>query len=105
MAGQLTPPSPFVYLLFTSTNSDVSVLAISKAKRSEPASSQTPTIDSTVQHVGSASRNDQLTLRAKVSIVPMSSQLVYFLVYLINFRSLSESSTVVQSRRRSTTLV
>ncbi|KAH8995217.1 hypothetical protein EDB86DRAFT_1182462 [Lactarius hatsudake] len=40
------------------------MLAISKAIKTEPASSQTPTIDTTVQHIESASP----TLRAKVAL-------------------------------------
>jgi len=73
MAGQPTPPqsvplSISLHLLIP----DGSVLAISKAVKTEPASSQTPNIDTTVQHIESASRKDQPTLRAKVSILPSS---------------------------------
>ncbi|KAH9168292.1 hypothetical protein EDB89DRAFT_2074118 [Lactarius sanguifluus] len=44
------------------------MLAISKAVKTEPASSQTPTIDTTVQYIESASRRDQPTLRSKVAL-------------------------------------
>jgi hypothetical protein len=50
-----------------------SVLAISKVRKKEPASSQTPTIDITMEHIESASREDQLLLRAKASIMLPSS--------------------------------
>ncbi|KAN0133015.1 hypothetical protein V8E53_009188 [Lactarius tabidus] len=43
------------------------MLAISKARKTEPASSQTPTIDITMEHIASASRNDQSLLRARVA--------------------------------------
>ncbi|KAH9171032.1 hypothetical protein EDB89DRAFT_1973706 [Lactarius sanguifluus] len=42
-------------------------MAISKAMKTEPASSQTPTIDITMQHIESASRNDQRLLRTRVA--------------------------------------
>ena len=45
------------------------VLAISKARKTEPASSQTPTIDITMEHTESASRKDQRHLRTEVSTV------------------------------------
>ncbi|KAH9020419.1 hypothetical protein EDB84DRAFT_567649 [Lactarius hengduanensis] len=41
------------------------MLAIYKAMKTEPASSQTPTIDVTMQHIESASRNDQRLLRTR----------------------------------------
>ncbi|KAH8995218.1 hypothetical protein EDB86DRAFT_2922821 [Lactarius hatsudake] len=44
------------------------MLAISKAVKTEPASSQTPTIDTTMQYIESASRKDQPTLRSKVAL-------------------------------------
>jgi hypothetical protein len=49
------------------------VLAISKRVKTEPASSQTPTIDTTMPLIESASRNDQSVLRDQVSIMPLSS--------------------------------
>ena len=46
------------------------VLTISKAIKTEPASSQTPTLEITMQHIEPASRADQHVLRAKVSATP-----------------------------------
>ncbi|KAH8997209.1 hypothetical protein EDB86DRAFT_937136 [Lactarius hatsudake] len=43
------------------------MLAIYKAMKTEPASSQTTTIDETMQHIESASRNDQRLLRTRVA--------------------------------------
>ncbi|KAF8256992.1 hypothetical protein EI94DRAFT_127631 [Lactarius quietus] len=43
------------------------MLAISRRKKTEPASSQTPTIDTTMEHIESANRNDQQALRHAVS--------------------------------------
>ncbi|KAH9046948.1 hypothetical protein EDB83DRAFT_2403959 [Lactarius deliciosus] len=43
------------------------MLAIYKAMKTEPASSQTPTIEETMQHIESASRNDQRLLRTRVA--------------------------------------
>ncbi|KAH9171033.1 hypothetical protein EDB89DRAFT_1973712 [Lactarius sanguifluus] len=42
-------------------------MAISKAMKTEPASSQTPTIDITMQHIESAPRKDQRRLRTQVA--------------------------------------
>jgi len=53
---------------------DGSVLATSKAMKTEPSSSQTPAIGTTMQHIESASREDQRVLRANVSIMPLSSR-------------------------------
>ncbi|KAH9033502.1 hypothetical protein EDB85DRAFT_1951170, partial [Lactarius pseudohatsudake] len=78
-----------------------SPLAISKAMKTEPASSQTPTIDVTMQHIESASRKDQRRLRTQVSIMPSSSRFCL----LMDLRSLSENSIVVRSQRYSTALV
>ncbi|KAH9059036.1 hypothetical protein EDB87DRAFT_836873 [Lactarius vividus] len=44
------------------------MLAISKAVKTEPTSSQTPTIDTTVQYIESASRKDQPTLGSQVAL-------------------------------------
>jgi hypothetical protein len=52
------------------------VLAVSKARKTEPASSQIPTIDITTGHIESASRKDQSLLRAKVSVMFSSSSFV-----------------------------
>ena len=52
-----------------------SVLAISTANKTEPTSSQTPTIDTTMEHIDSASRKGQRFLRAMVSIVLPSSRI------------------------------
>ncbi|KAH8993056.1 hypothetical protein EDB86DRAFT_2830278 [Lactarius hatsudake] len=43
------------------------MLAIYKAMKTVPASSQTPTVDITMQHIESASRNDQRLLRTQVA--------------------------------------
>lgn len=51
-----------------------SVLAISKANKTEPASSQTPTLDTTMEHIESASRKDQRLLKTLVRIVLSSSR-------------------------------
>ena len=60
------------------------VLAISKAIKTEPASSQTPTLEITMQHIESASRADQRVLRAKVSATP-SCVLSRFRLRLLNW--------------------
>ncbi|KAH9035620.1 hypothetical protein EDB85DRAFT_1943256 [Lactarius pseudohatsudake] len=76
------------------------MMAISKAMKTEPASSQTPTIDITMQHIVSPSRKDQRRLRTQVSIMPSSSRFCL----LMDLRSLSENSIVVRSQRYSTAL-
>ena len=64
-------PSSLFHLSLTSTECWCLVLAISKRKKTQPASSQTPTIDATMEHIESATRDDQRILRNAVSIVPL----------------------------------
>lgn len=53
---------------------DNSVLAASKARKTVPASSQTPTIDMTMKHIEAPSvSQDQHLLRAKVKVSIMLS--------------------------------
>jgi hypothetical protein len=62
-------PSSFVYLYFSLRlpapvyQPDGSVLVISKAIKTEPAIGQAPTLETTLQHIESASRADQRGLR------------------------------------------
>ncbi|KAN0132173.1 hypothetical protein V8E53_009939 [Lactarius tabidus] len=44
------------------------MLAISRRKKTQPASSQTPTIDTTMEHIESATRDDQSNLRNAVAL-------------------------------------
>jgi len=76
------------------------VLAISKAKKTEPSSSQTPTIDATAQHIEAASQSEQRNLRTQVSV-----KLSPFVLLRRFFRLLSASYTIAQSLRPSMQIV
>ena len=74
MAGKPTSPQYALLsfpLLISLLTSGALVLAISRRKKIQPASSQTPTIDATMEHIESASLDDQRILRNAVSIVPL----------------------------------